>query len=709
MIPCPYCSTPNKPGARYCSGCGRPLGMQTIALGGMAQGRYQVLRLLGQGGMAAVYQVMDTRLGGKILAMKEMSDAALTDPADKAYAIAAFRQEAELLAQLDHPNIPKVTDFFTEGGKHYIVMEFVQGETLEARLARGPRCSEVEVRAWAVQLGEVLAYLHSQNPPVVFRDLKPANIMLTPQGQVKLIDFGIARLFKTGKSGDTQQMGTPGYASPEQYKPGEQTDGRSDIYSLGVVLHEALTGYNPASTPFKLPPVRQLNPAISADFEQIVTRATETNRNARFQSATELLRALPLNQTRAATPAPGYVPPVNPPQPAPPTLPTPQAQQAGPRVPLFAGALAAVVLLIAGGALAVQLISKPSSPSETVVVVTSVVSPTPAPGAPDTPESGRVPAADTVEPGTTAVPAPDEPDPALPADTPVTEPTSPARPVVEAVVIPGGEFVQGSGTYDLETVHAMCEAYQNDDPRVYACDIWRYRRELPEAEALEMAKLVPGPTPTPPSNPRYYDSRIRYVAEFAIDRYEVTNSQYALCVAAGACRPPMTEGDNPRHSHYDSPAYANHPVVYVSYGDAENYCWFMGGRLPYSYEWEKAARGLDGRTWPWGNEPPFGRTNFRTANTLFAREGVDGTSFVGGDTWPVGSAPDDRSPYDVMDMAGNVMEWVIPDLEEGKTELKGGSWNSSDFSTRTASRTIINTDRRDGRYFDIGFRCAYER
>ena len=124
--------------------------MQTISLGGKAQGRYQVQQMLGQGGMGAVYQVLDTRLGGKLLAMKEMSDAALTDPAEKAAAITAFRQEAELLAKLDHPNIPKVSDFFTEGGKHYIIMEFVQGETLEARLARqGTPCSEQEVRAWA--------------------------------------------------------------------------------------------------------------------------------------------------------------------------------------------------------------------------------------------------------------------------------------------------------------------------------------------------------------------------------------------------------------------------------------------------------------------------------------------------------------------------------------------------------------------------------
>ena len=135
---------------------------------------------------------------------------------------------------------------------------------------------------------DVLAYLHSQNPPVIFRDLKPGNIMITPQGQVKLIDFGIARLFKPGKTGDTQQMGTRGYAPPEQYGQGQQTDARSDIYSLGVMLHEALTRHDPASTPFRLPPVRQLNPAVSAELEQIIARATQPNMQQRYQSAAEV-------------------------------------------------------------------------------------------------------------------------------------------------------------------------------------------------------------------------------------------------------------------------------------------------------------------------------------------------------------------------------------------------------------------------------------
>ena len=289
---CTKCGAANQPGARFCHGCGASLGAATLPLGAAVQGRYAILGLLGQGGMGAVYQVSDTRLGGKIMALKELTDAAITSPQDKALAAAAFAREAQLLAHLDHPNIPKVTDFFTETGKYYLVMEFVSGETLESRLARqSAPVSEAEARDWALQLCDVLTYLHGRNPPVIFRDLKPANIMITPQGQIKLVDFGIARLFSPGKAGDTLVIGTPGYAPPEQYGKG-QTDVRSDIYSLGVVLHTLLTRHDPALTPFALPPARQLNPAVSPQMEAVIQKATVLDPAQRYQTVAQMRAAL---------------------------------------------------------------------------------------------------------------------------------------------------------------------------------------------------------------------------------------------------------------------------------------------------------------------------------------------------------------------------------------------------------------------------------
>ena len=294
---CPNCGASCSPTARFCSGCGwslqsavQPYGLGTgrLPAKAMLKNRYIIVRKIGQGGMAAVYQATDTHIHGKLWAIKEMSDAAITDPLEKQQALDAFQQEASLLAKLNHPHIPKVTDFFSEGGKQYLVMEYIKGQTLEEVLEqRGRPFSEHEVRPWLEQLCDVLDYLHCCSPPVIFRDLKPANIMVDQTGQVKLIDFGIARLFKSGKTSDTQALGTPGYAAPEQHGQ-KQSDARSDIYALGVTLHRLLTNHDPVATPFSLPPLRQLAPVVSDAIDKVVQQATEQNPAQRWQSATEI-------------------------------------------------------------------------------------------------------------------------------------------------------------------------------------------------------------------------------------------------------------------------------------------------------------------------------------------------------------------------------------------------------------------------------------
>jgi len=254
--------------------------------------RYVIVRRVGGGGMGAVYQATDQRIQGKLWAIKEMSDAAITNPLDRQRAVDAFRREAQLLATLDHGNLPKVSDYFTEGGKHYLVVDFIQGRTLEQVLhSAAGFLAEDEVVSWATQLCDVLAYLHSRQPAVIFRDLKPANIMVDLEGRVKLIDFGIARLFQPGKGKDTQIMGTPGYAAPEQYGTG-QTDARSDIYALGVTLHQLLTGYDPSLSPFNLPPARNINSGLSPTVEAVIARATQPEVTARFQTVGEMKQAL---------------------------------------------------------------------------------------------------------------------------------------------------------------------------------------------------------------------------------------------------------------------------------------------------------------------------------------------------------------------------------------------------------------------------------
>ncbi len=288
---CPNCNVQLPDGTAFCPNCGRRIGTSSQVLRTL-QGRYELTKKLGQGGMGSVYLAADRRLSTVRWTVKEMSDAAITSPLERQQAGDAFRQEAELLARLSHPNLPRVTDHFEEDGKNYLVMEFVPGETLLDYCKRNPLPRPInEVLGWAGQLCDVLSYLHNQRPPVIFRDLKPANIILTPEGSLKLVDFGIARLFKPGQNRDTQAYGTMGYSAPEQYGRG-QTDARSDIYSLGVLLHQLLTGFDPAAAPFRLPPAIQVNPNVPQGISAALERATNNDPEQRFGSAEELRQAL---------------------------------------------------------------------------------------------------------------------------------------------------------------------------------------------------------------------------------------------------------------------------------------------------------------------------------------------------------------------------------------------------------------------------------
>ncbi|WP_322820749.1 protein kinase domain-containing protein [Chloroflexus sp.] len=293
---CPQCGANLHDQIIFCPECGARIRREEVPATTpplqVLQGRYELRRRLGAGGMGSVYLATDRRLSTAQWAVKEMSDTAITSPLERQQAQAAFQQEAELLARLSHPSLPRVTDHFEENGRHYLVMEFVPGENLRDYVNRlGLPRPLHEVLRWTAQICEVLAYLHTQQPPIIFRDLKPTNIMITPEGTIKLVDFGIARLFKPDKERDTQTFGTPGYSAPEQYGRG-QTDARSDIYSLGVLIHHLLTGHDPSTTPFRLPPITQLNPSVPAYIAAAITRATDNDPSRRFASVVEFQQAL---------------------------------------------------------------------------------------------------------------------------------------------------------------------------------------------------------------------------------------------------------------------------------------------------------------------------------------------------------------------------------------------------------------------------------
>lgn len=251
MIPeisCDYCGAANSTASSFCHACGRPFIMLNQ--------RYHQLHKLGGGGQGEVYGVEDTKLANSLRAAKKLQLSDISSPQAKQETIDAFKQEATMLANLKHPNLPEIYDYLEENNDHYLIMEFIPGETLEDRLKKaGQQLLPVEeVLRIGIELATVLDYLHTRTPPIIFRDLKPENIMITPDGRLYLIDFGIARHFKPGQKKDTTALGSEGYAPPEQHGS-TQTTAQADIYSLGAIMHRMLTGDNPADSPFNFVPL----------------------------------------------------------------------------------------------------------------------------------------------------------------------------------------------------------------------------------------------------------------------------------------------------------------------------------------------------------------------------------------------------------------------------------------------------------------------
>ncbi|HIB64668.1 MAG TPA: serine/threonine protein kinase [Phycisphaerales bacterium] len=245
--------------------------------------RYQVEKLIGRGGMCEVFLAFDTKLS-KHWAVKRQK------PSGESTAEESIRDEASLLAPLSHPGLPQVIDFFEEEGYEHLVLEFCPGRTLAEVLAEGAMEAALALSV-AEQLGSVLQYLHGLEVPIVYRDLKPGNIILSPSHRLKLIDFGIARARTENSYFDTQALGTPGYAAPEQYGKGK-SDQRTDIFGLGATLHHCLSGVHPAENPFSFPPLSQFRPGLPMALERLLDRSVALQPEDRFQSVTEFLEAL---------------------------------------------------------------------------------------------------------------------------------------------------------------------------------------------------------------------------------------------------------------------------------------------------------------------------------------------------------------------------------------------------------------------------------
>lgn len=255
-------------------------------------GRYRTERLLGEGAAGRVWLARDTRQKGSVWAVKEVDFRCL--PLDEVKeARKLFHREAAMLKQLEHACLPKVVDSFTENGVEFLVMERVEGPTLES-IFKGTQepLAEHRVAAWGVQICLALEYLHGLNPPVVYRDLKPANVMVNLRGPVKLIDFGIARPMDPSRPGDTTAYGTPGYAPPEQYM-GRATP-KSDVYALGATLYQLVTRYEPEEFSFSFAPARDHNPELSREIERLLAQMLEKEPEKRPFAADVRKQLIPL-------------------------------------------------------------------------------------------------------------------------------------------------------------------------------------------------------------------------------------------------------------------------------------------------------------------------------------------------------------------------------------------------------------------------------
>jgi formylglycine-generating enzyme required for sulfatase activity/predicted Ser/Thr protein kinase len=520
--------------------------------------RYRIVKQLGQGGFGAVYRAEDLSLK-TFCALKENLD--YWEEAQR-----QFEREARMLANLRHPNLPRVTDYFTIPAQgQYLVMDFIEGYDLQTILDRiGQPLVEKQVIAWMDQICDALAYLHSQTPPIVHRDIKPANIKITPTGQAVLVDFGIAKTYDPNvRTTIGARAVTPGYSPVEQYGQ-EKTDPRADVYAL-------LTGHKPPEsisrvTGANLLPPRELNPKISQQMEEAILRSMQVLAADRYPSTDEFRLALKKQGVAAST---LIIPPMPPLEEINPT-------DSGP--------------------------------------ISRALKPMPVGQTSGTPSQPLRPA--SMPPGN--------------RDAKVSAPTSRRSAVrMEWITIPAGEFVYGE-----------------EGSRVF----------LPA---------------------------------FQIARYPVTNLQYRFFLEANPQYPPPAYWKG--HSY--PVGKPRHPVVSVTLYDALAFCRWLGCRLPTEQEWEKAARGLEGQTYPWGEDWVDGK---------YCNNWESG---IGGVT-PVDKYTEGASPFSVIDMVGNVWEWTSSEYQGPFMHvLRGGSWRQfSRLTVRAVQRDwLILGDSRD----DLGFRCAH--
>jgi len=636
-------------------------------LTGQSIGRYHIIEQLGEGGMATVYKAFDTQLERDV-AIKVIRREAFP-PEQLERILKRFEREAKALAKLSHPNIVKVHDFGEFEGAPFLVMEYLSGGTLKEKMGR-PMSWQVAANL-LIPVARALHYAHQRG--ILHRDVKPSNILITETGEPMLTDFGIAKILDIEEThtltGSGVGIGTPEYMAPEQGL-GRQVDARADIYSLGIILYELITGRRPftADTPMAvvlkhineaLPLPRKFVPGLPEKVERVILKTLAKqpeNRYSDMGKVTAALESLSSPETKIVEHLPsqektldaiggatrkvdGSLPPT---------------KNNKVRWPWAAGFV--ILLVVVCVVIAAMLMPN----------IRARLSPAPI----DTPTLTPIPLV-TSTPALTftstvlSTPSPN-PIPTLGVGSTWTRPVD----KMVMVYVPGGDFVMGDTN---DQAMAECQEFATDCKQEYFTD-----EQPPHIVSLEA---------------------------YWIDRTEVTNAMYAFCVKAGVCQVPKSLSSKTRNSYYGNPQYDHFPVIYVNWKNASEYCAWVGARLPSEAEWEKAARGTDERSFPWGNGGP----NDTLAN------------FKAEDTVAVGSYLAGASPYGALDMAGNVWNWLndwydaYPEGDPAVSKfygttwrvMRGGTWASLGATSlrscyRAADYPVIANER-------IGFRCATSR
>ena len=259
-----------------------------LEIGSVIDNKYKIIYQIGRGGTSRVYLALN-EAANKQWAIKEAKKDVVVNGIEIKQRLIA---ETSIMKNLRHPHLPEIADVLETDDSYLIVMDYIEGRTLKEILMQEGRQSQEDVVDWAIQLCEVLEYIHTRNPKIIYRDMKPVNIMLKPDGNVILIDFGAARIYKDGATEDTSALGTTGYAAPEQYGGAGQTDERTDIYNLGATMYHLVTGKDPSKPPYEMRPIRKWDRSLSSGLEEIILRCTKSDPDERYQSASDLKYAL---------------------------------------------------------------------------------------------------------------------------------------------------------------------------------------------------------------------------------------------------------------------------------------------------------------------------------------------------------------------------------------------------------------------------------